>query len=413
MTTLIGTNPDQIPVNAMLGGMAYQDPDSVNVRDLTSSGTASITNLSYSGTLTGGAGVINIGSGQVYKDASGKIGLNTTNPLSLLHLNQGTSGDGLRFERSGYDVMDIELSENGLRIRNETDGRTDLLINGAGDLSLFGTGAIKIQEGTTAQRPSTPLEGMIRKNSTDNSIEGYVNGSWEQLNGGKLINYSIFSSAGDYTFTKDPLTKTILVKMVGGGGSGATAISGSLGAGNGSAGGAGSPGTYIEFVLDATLSTYYVRVGQGGAAPGAAFQGGSSGTSSIFSENAAFTTDYIASGYGRGGATMGSAPVPFIAEGGLPSVSASFAGNGGLWNVLATAQSGAGTFLVLNSSWFTYINGNYVGSGKFLPATSIFGPPFTAVQAGAGGLGGWNITGAGSNSAYSGNPGAVMILEYA
>jgi len=38
----------------------------------------STTNLSYTGTLTGGTGIINIGSGQIYKDSSGNLGLGVT-----------------------------------------------------------------------------------------------------------------------------------------------------------------------------------------------------------------------------------------------------------------------------------------------------------------------------------------------
>lgn len=40
--------------------------------------------LEYTGTLTGGTGVINIGSGQVYKDASGNVGIGTTNAVERL-----------------------------------------------------------------------------------------------------------------------------------------------------------------------------------------------------------------------------------------------------------------------------------------------------------------------------------------
>lgn len=71
-------------------------------------------------------------------DASGNVGIGTSSPQSRLHINQGTAGDGLRFERSGYDVMDIELSDSGLRIRNETDGRTDVLIDASGNLGVGG-----------------------------------------------------------------------------------------------------------------------------------------------------------------------------------------------------------------------------------------------------------------------------------
>ena len=46
----------------------------------------SITNLAYTGTLTGGTGVINLGTGQVYKDASGKVGIGTTTMTNRLNV---------------------------------------------------------------------------------------------------------------------------------------------------------------------------------------------------------------------------------------------------------------------------------------------------------------------------------------
>ena len=45
------------------------------------------TDLSYTGTLTGGTGVVNLGSGQVYKDASGKVGIGTSSPTSALQIS--------------------------------------------------------------------------------------------------------------------------------------------------------------------------------------------------------------------------------------------------------------------------------------------------------------------------------------
>ena len=44
----------------------------------TTPAAGTFTNLAYTGTLTGGTGVINIGSGQIYKDASGNLGLGVT-----------------------------------------------------------------------------------------------------------------------------------------------------------------------------------------------------------------------------------------------------------------------------------------------------------------------------------------------
>lgn len=42
-----------------------------------SGGTASVTSLTYSTTFTGGTGIVNLGSGQFYKDSSGNLGINT------------------------------------------------------------------------------------------------------------------------------------------------------------------------------------------------------------------------------------------------------------------------------------------------------------------------------------------------
>lgn len=44
-------------------------------------------NPSYTGTLTGGTGVVNIGSGQIYKDASGNVGIGTASPQMPLDLS--------------------------------------------------------------------------------------------------------------------------------------------------------------------------------------------------------------------------------------------------------------------------------------------------------------------------------------
>ena len=41
-------------------------------------GTTTAANLAYTGTLTGSTGILNIGSGQVYKDSSGNVGIGST-----------------------------------------------------------------------------------------------------------------------------------------------------------------------------------------------------------------------------------------------------------------------------------------------------------------------------------------------
>lgn len=48
-------------------------------------------------------------------------------------------------------------------------------------IELLGTGATTVPSGTTAQRPGSPVNGMIRYNSDLTVAEAYVDGSWKTL----------------------------------------------------------------------------------------------------------------------------------------------------------------------------------------------------------------------------------------
>jgi hypothetical protein len=55
----------------------------------TAAAAVSSTALSYTTTLTGGTGVVNLGSGQFYKDSSGNVGIGTSSPSVKLHVSNG------------------------------------------------------------------------------------------------------------------------------------------------------------------------------------------------------------------------------------------------------------------------------------------------------------------------------------
>lgn len=59
--------------------------------------TGTIGALVATGTITGSTNVVNIGSGQIYKDASGNVGIGTTSPIRKLSID----GGGLAFQSAG------------------------------------------------------------------------------------------------------------------------------------------------------------------------------------------------------------------------------------------------------------------------------------------------------------------------
>lgn len=93
---------------------------------ITTPGEAISGNLSYTGTLTGGTGVVNLGSGQVYKDASGNVGIGTSSPTETFFVNGNTAISG-----TGYASFQRALIPSGagsgtpsLQFRLITDGST-------------------------------------------------------------------------------------------------------------------------------------------------------------------------------------------------------------------------------------------------------------------------------------------------
>lgn len=52
-----------------------------------------------------------------------------------------------------------------------------------GDVTLSGTGQLKVPSGTTGERSGTPSTGMIRYNTTLGHFEGYGSGGWDEIGG--------------------------------------------------------------------------------------------------------------------------------------------------------------------------------------------------------------------------------------
>jgi hypothetical protein len=74
--------------------------------------TAGFTNLSYTGTLTGGTGIVNLGSGQFYKDASGNVGVGTASPATRLDV-QAAACIGKFTSTTGTNAVYTQMVNTG------------------------------------------------------------------------------------------------------------------------------------------------------------------------------------------------------------------------------------------------------------------------------------------------------------
>lgn len=77
-----------------------------------------------------------------------------------------------------------------------------------GNVILNTTTALELPDGTTAQRPGTPANGMIRYNTTLNQFEGYKASAWGAIGGGATGGSSddIFYENGQTVTTNYTLT---------------------------------------------------------------------------------------------------------------------------------------------------------------------------------------------------------------
>ena len=134
-------------------------------------------------------------------DDNNEIRVGTSADLKFYH--DGTNSrignaTGALIISNGEDDQDIVLqtdnSSGGVTGYVRCDGSigsvrlyhygTEKFSTSADGAEVSGTGSLTLPVGTTAQRPSSAAEGMIRRNTTDSAFEGYTGTSWAPLGGG-------------------------------------------------------------------------------------------------------------------------------------------------------------------------------------------------------------------------------------
>ena len=230
------------------------------------------------------------------------------------------------------------------------------------------TGYFDLPAGTTAERPGSPVNGMIRYNTTTSQLEVYQNGGW--------VNYA-------------PSYSISYLVVAGGGGGG---IAG---------GGAGAGGLLAGSSAVLTGLAYSVTVGAGGT--------GTNNYTSTSGSNSVFST-LTAIGGGRGSQSS-EAGVAGGSGGGGGAGAPGFAGGAG---TAGQGNNGGASFGSANfgtgggggaSAVGVAGTGSTSGAGGAGTASSISGSSVT--YAGGGGGGGINGTANGAGGAGGGGTGGV------
>jgi|SRR6056300_463322 hypothetical protein len=242
-------------------------------------------NLTYDGSTLDVTGAVN---------STGEMRITNPSATSQLYL-YGATGQKANIILNEYGVRAWHIGAGTYTSGkfSISDGSTERLnIDASGDVTMSSTGSVKIPSGTTAQRPSSPANGMIRYNTTLDVIEEYRNGAWEKLSsafsgsGGikttsGSYTYHTFNSSGSITFTGSGAIDILVVAGGGGGGHNSNI--------RGAGGGAGGLIFITSYPVAST--TYTVSVGSGGAE-------GASGTNSVFSYSGGTTLTALGGGAG-------------------------------------------------------------------------------------------------------------------
>jgi len=164
--------------------VAFSSADvTLTLTDTNSAQTARNLRLNLTGT-SGGARNLILGSGCQIE----KLYL-INNGLADAITVKNTTGTGIAVPagksmfvyNNGTNVVEVTTAALNLSVGTLAVTGTSTF---ADDSTYTGTGQVKLPAGNTGQRSGSPVNGMIRYNSTNGQFEGYQGGVWGQLGGG-------------------------------------------------------------------------------------------------------------------------------------------------------------------------------------------------------------------------------------
>ena len=198
----------------------------LSVTGTLTTGTLSLTNLVLTGDITAVTGNFTnvIASASLAADsvsaATGVSGLTGSFSTSMDAGSITLDGDVLLIDTDAVDVTFTNNQETGKIIfkgQDEDDvdplldptERTLLTLDPEAEQDMSGTvyGLI-LPSGTTAQQPGTPTEGTIRYNSTDLTVEAYINTAWTDLASGGAVSWIDNGLSGEGLYNSSVVLRT-------------------------------------------------------------------------------------------------------------------------------------------------------------------------------------------------------------
>jgi hypothetical protein len=195
-----------------------------------SGGTVSATSIAYSTTLTGGTGVVNLGSGQVYKDASGNVGIGTSAPGAKLdvtvagaNLAQQLVGTSGVYSRMGTASSSFYTIHNGTTdtflytaeasaLRLGTNSTERARIDASGRF-LVGTTGVAGEAGLTVLPNETAGSAQVIFNRASTAASSFA--LIFRNAGSNVGNVSFTNTATAYATSSDYRLKNTVVPMTG------------------------------------------------------------------------------------------------------------------------------------------------------------------------------------------------------
>jgi hypothetical protein len=171
------------------GFSGYSGSTSYTATNL-SGGYVNATSIQYSTTLTGGTGIVNLGSGQFYKDSSGNVSIGSTSTPGTLYVKGGNSNN-LLIDNGGQQFTTVSLYNNGTE-------KAQFYYDNTNAVLVFGTDVsapVLFKAATVERMRISSAGGVSVGTATDAGVGNLlVNGAY------KTTNFSISESGGKLYF---------------------------------------------------------------------------------------------------------------------------------------------------------------------------------------------------------------------